>query len=72
MKKKIFIIYIIGYVISYFTVRNDIKTNYGTWTTGNRNFALLISLGSWLTVTAVGANYFIDFAIKNRNEPAKW
>lgn len=41
-----------------------------TWTVGNRNFSIGLSVGSWLTVATMG---IVDLIQSSGNDtPAKW
>ena len=56
MKKKMLIlfIYLLGYFASYQYAKYNLMLNNERWTVGDRNFALCLSFGSWVTVTALG------------------
>ncbi len=76
MKKKIIIIaiiYILGYVCSYFMIKQTMKSfGSGKWTTSDRRITLLLSTGSWLTVIGtVGTNAILHIETLP-DEPANW
>lgn len=75
MKKAlvIFSIYFSGYISCYFMTKKVI-TNWPytkVWTTGDRGFALGISIFSWIGVAAAGVCYITD-NLKGNDTPAKW
>lgn len=76
MKKRfviIAVIYIIGYVCSYFMIRQTMKSFCnGKWTTSDRGITLLLSTGSWMTVIGTGGAFAMLYIETLPDEPANW
>lgn len=74
MKKTIIvaIIYLSGCVFGYKYTKHNLQNSVAKekWTVGNRNFSIGLSLGSWITVGAMG---IVDLVQSCDNDtPAKW
>jgi hypothetical protein len=66
MKRTIIVAFIYEYCKHNLMSSGVIKT----WTVGNRNFSIGLSLGSWFTVVAMG---IVDLVQSSDNDtPAKW
>lgn len=72
MKKLAFVvIYLLGFFSHYVYFRNNIKSHFGTYTHGDRNFNIAISSMSWLGLglDIIAWNMFLSKLDKNE---AKW
>jgi len=75
MKKTIIVlvIYLSGCVFGYKYTKHNLlspPTPIKTWKVSDRNFSIGLSLGSWLTVAAMGIVDLIQSL--NNDTPAKW
>lgn len=64
------IIYLVGVVVAYVVMKRICKKHISTWTKGDRAHAILISLGSIVTVLTIAFISTLD--LFNNNKPAKW
>lgn len=65
----IILVYLLGYVLAYRYCRSEIKKiDEGQWTVGDRMTALLLSLGSWISIFGVWLSSYTD----RKNQPANW
>ena len=75
--KKIFLIlsiYLLGCFFAYKYTKHNLQSppaSIKTWKVGDRNFAIFLSIGSWITVSSMGIVDFIHY-ISNDDTPAAW
>jgi hypothetical protein len=74
MKRTIIVafIYLSGSFLGYEYCKHNLMSSgvIKTWTVGNRNFSIGLSLGSWFTVVAMGIVYLVQSS--DNDTPAKW
>ena len=61
------VIYLVGYVASYISLKGYLQKDDPTWTIGDRVFGLFASLFSWIGVLVT-----LVLSIKLSDKPAKW
>lgn len=64
-------IWLIGYVVGYFTLKGTYIDYAKEWTTGDRAIVLFLALFSWISVLAAIIVSGIVVASES-NKPAKW
>ena len=65
------LIYLAGYVLTYFLGRAAWKKDFGSWTVENRAFMLKFSLFSWAGVLVTGFA-LIEGGQDGKDKPASW
>ncbi len=69
-------IYLVGFICAYLLGKMTFKRQFNKWTIGNRNFHLLMSLFSWVSVIALTCIIFIDSMhtkkSKKNDKQANW
>ncbi len=73
---KIVILYLFGVICNYLFFKSYLTTYFKKWTVRDRNFALMMSILSWLAVLGLILKIFMEFLIKeinqNGDKPSKW
>ena len=74
VKIILFLFYFLGCVCAYKYTKSTVKTHINLdqtiWTVGDRNYAITVSIFSWVGVGAMGIINFLESI--NTEAPAKW
>lgn len=63
------VFYLLGAFLTYFYFRYATKNEFGSWTVGDRMFAIYVSTASWLGLIC---SFFAFILSQDSDKPAKW